>query len=571
MSKSRKNCYKERIKGIRGLMMNKKTFHNPIIKGGYPDPSICRVGDTYYLVTSSFYYFPGLPVFKSKDLVHWEQIGNAISRPEQLDFQDCDSSEGLWAPTIRYYEGTFYIINTLDVNGRTCRQNFIITAEDPKGPWSEAVIIQGADGIDPSLFFDREGRMWYCSNLTPKDLKYPEQKVIYAGELDRDTFQFKGEPQVILDGSIDHSFYTEAPHIYEVNGMYYLMTACGGTQTNHGVHLYRSSEILGPYEPCPRNPVITNRNVRLNNSLGVSVIGHGDLVQTQEGEWYVVLLGIRPYRHERQDYDDFQPRKWIRTPDRNKDAQFNLGREVFLAPVAWDYDGWLLVDNETGMVGLTERRPNLPECRPPYQSRVDNFESDKLNMAWCMRRPIREAFYSLSERPGYLRLKPGRVRAEEPGAAAMLVKRQQHNDFQAAAAMEYEPGFNGDEAGLIVTQNERFSYLLLKERQEDGLWISCFRVAGGVRERIAQKPVKAGRLYLYLEGGEGTYSFYYGYQEGEMLPLALSQDGSLLSTLVADGFVGAYLGVYGARSQEEGEAMEAFADFDWFRSEASEE
>ena len=119
MSKSRKNCYKERIKGIRGLMMNKKTFHNPIIKGGYPDPSICRVGDTYYLVTSSFYYFPGLPVFKSKDLVHWEQIGNAISRPEQLDFQDCDSSEGLWAPTIRYYEGTFYIINTLDVNGRT--------------------------------------------------------------------------------------------------------------------------------------------------------------------------------------------------------------------------------------------------------------------------------------------------------------------------------------------------------------------------------------------------------------------------------------------------------------------
>ena len=126
--------------------MNKKTFHNPIIKGGYPDPSICRVGDTYYLVVSSFYYFPGLPVFKSKDLVHWEQIGNAISRPEQLDFQDCDSSEGLWAPTIRYYEGTFYIINTLDVNGRTCRQNFIITAKNPEGPWSEAVIIQGAAG-----------------------------------------------------------------------------------------------------------------------------------------------------------------------------------------------------------------------------------------------------------------------------------------------------------------------------------------------------------------------------------------------------------------------------------------
>ena len=198
--------------------MKKNTFHNPIIKGGYPDPSICRVEDTYYMVTSSFYYFPGLPVFRSKDLVHWEQIGNAISRPEQLDFRDCDSSEGLWAATIRYYDGTFYIADTLDINGRTCRYNFILTAKDPAGPWSDAVIIEGAGGIDPSLFFDRDGRMWYCSNEVPEQLLYPEQKIIYACELDRETFQIKGERHIIFNSIVDRSFYTEAPHIYEKIG-----------------------------------------------------------------------------------------------------------------------------------------------------------------------------------------------------------------------------------------------------------------------------------------------------------------------------------------------------------------
>ena len=187
--------------------MNQDTFRNPILPGFYPDPSICAANGKYYIVTSSFYYFPGLPVFESEDLVHWRQIGNAIDRPDQLDYRDCENSEGLWAPTIRYHEGRFYIVNTLDVNGRTHRYNYVIWAEDPAGPWSDAVVIDGADGIDPSLFFDDEGRVWLCYNHVPERTAYPEHKQIILRELDRETWQFAGPEHIIWDAVKDYSLY----------------------------------------------------------------------------------------------------------------------------------------------------------------------------------------------------------------------------------------------------------------------------------------------------------------------------------------------------------------------------
>lgn len=545
--------------------MKTRTFQNPVISGGYPDPSICRVGKDYYMVTSSFYYFPGLPVFKSRDLVHWEQIGNAISRPSQLDYRNCDSSEGLWAATIRYHEGRFYIVNTLNVQGRTYRYNFIVTSKDPAGEWSDAVIIEGADGIDPSLYFDEDGRIWYCGNMIAEDVRYPTHKMIYLCELDKETFQFAGERHIIYDGAIDHSLFMEAPHIYKIDQMYYLMTACGGTQTNHCVNIARSNDLLGPYEPCPRNPIVTNRNLRIINELGVAVAGHGDLVQTQKGEWYMCLLGIRPYEREIEDYECFQPRKWIRPPDRNRNAQFNLGREVFLVPIAWDYDGWPLIDNHNGMVNLVERKPNLTTHRIPLQSRVDNFEEDTLNMAWCMRRPVSTPFYSLTDRSGYVRLHLGTARIEDPETPSMLVRRQQHYKFQAALAMEFEPKRNGEEAGLVIVQNERFCFMILKQQKMERTVVACYRVINGTRELIQEAEVASGRIYLTMEGGKGYYNFYYGNREHQMISLALKEDGAILSTLVADGFVGSYLGLY-ASSGGDG-VSENSADFDWFRYE----
>ena len=181
--------------------MKQKTFQNPLKSGFYPDPSICRVGDDYYMVTSSFVYFPGLPIFHSKDLVHWEQIGHGIHSPEQLDYKNCETSLGLWAPSIRYHDGTFYIINTFISEGREARRdNYIITAKDPAGPWSKACFVEGADGIDSSLFFDDDGRMYYAGNYIVSDPVYEGHHGIYLCELDPETFQFKGERTVIWNG-----------------------------------------------------------------------------------------------------------------------------------------------------------------------------------------------------------------------------------------------------------------------------------------------------------------------------------------------------------------------------------
>ena len=547
------------------------TFQNPILKGFYPDPSVCKANGKYYMVTSSFYYFPGLPVFESEDLVHWRQIGSAINRPEQLDYRDCDNSEGLWAATIRHHDGRFYIVNTLDVNGREHRYNYVITAENPAGPWSDAIVVKGADGIDPSLYFDEEGHVWFCDNHIPENLAFPTHKQIILQELNPETWQFMGPRYVIWDGDKDYSLYMEAPHIYHVDGWYYLMTAEGGTQTNHCVRFYRSRNLTKGYEPCPRNPVVSNRGLRMINGLGVSVAGHGDLIQTDAGEWYMVLLGIRPYDRMIEDYERFQPRMWIRTPDRNRNAQHNLGRETFLLPMAWDGDGWPIVDNSNGCLNLRERRPALPWHRDVWQSRVDNFEAPELDFQWMMQRAPQSAFWSLKERPGCLRLYALPALAEDKASSAAILRRQQHNDFQAAAAMEFEPVRNGEEAGLLLTQNERFSYMLVKEQMKGKLLLNCWQILNGERCLLKSCEVPKGRIYLYIEGRVGAYSFYWGTNEREMKPLVQDADGSFLSTLVADGYVGVMMGMYVSNGRAKICDAGCHADFDWFRYEMIEE
>ena len=519
--------------------MKQETFQNPLLSGFYPDPSICRVGDDYYMVTSSFVYFPGLPIFHSKDLIHWEQIGHGISSPEQLDYKNCETSLGLWAPTIRYHKGTFYIINTFVSGGREAqRDNYIITAKDPAGPWSKACFVEGADGIDSSLFFDEDDRMWYAGNFIYNDDLYEGHHGIYLCELDPETFQFKGERTVIWDGAKTRSKWIEAPHIYFEHGWYYLVVAEGGTFTNHSVMMARCKTIDGDYEICPRNPIVSHRHLSLLHEI--SVVGHCDIVETQNGEWWMVLLGVRPY----------------------EGAHFNLGRETFLIPVVWEEDGWLRVDNENGLVNRYERRPDLPFFRAKPEFSSDNFENAKLALRWNTIHPAEKPFYSLSTRPGCLRLSLLPEVLNEICTPAFIGRRQQHKTFRLKTAMDFVPANEHEEAGLALIQDDRFHYRFTVSL-ENGARTLTVSVCQKHEYTVLGKAILPahGRIYLSVTASEEGYDFYYGMDDQELIPVFTGADPAILSSLVNEGFTGAYLGMYASSNKT---ASDNYADFDWF-------
>lgn len=531
--------------------MMKNTFQNPLLSGFYPDPSICRVGEDYYMVTSSFVYYPGVPIFHSRDMIHWEQIGHGIERPDQLDYKNCETSLGLWAPTIRYHKGTFYIINTFVSGGREDkRDNYIITAKDPAGPWSNPVFIKGADGIDPSLFFDDDGSMWYTGNFICPEALFEGHHGIYLCELDSETFQFKGERHILWDGSQSRNKWLEAPHIYKKDGYYYLLVAEGGTFVNHSVMMARCRTIDGTYEICPRNPIVTHRH--LPPLSDISVTGHADIIDTPGGEWWMVLLAVRPYMSNSH----------ITTTDDCGHFHYNLGRETFLAPVIWDNDGWLRLDNNTGLINCEERIPDLPTAYVPLADPNDNFESDTLSMFWNTIHPPVDPFYSLTERRGYLRLKLLADTILEAATPSFVGRRQQHKLCQAKTAMEFSPVSDTEEAGLVLLQDDRFNYIFTKTCRDGQFLLRVAQTSFGVYSVLTELPIKdTERIYLAVQCNVSTYGFYYGYSEPEMICAAKDLDAALLSSSVNGGFTGVYMGMYATSN---GHESRNHADFDWF-------
>lgn len=531
--------------------MMKRTFQNPLLSGFYPDPSICRVGEDYYMVTSSFVYFPGIPVFHSRDLIHWEQIGHGIERPGQLDYQNCETSLGLWAPTIRYHKGTYYIINTFVSGGREAkRDNYIITARNPAGPWSDPIFVENADGIDSSLFFDDDGSMWYVGNFICPEALFEGHHGIYLCELDPRTFQFKGERRILWDGNQSRNKWLEAPHIYKKDGYYYLVVAEGGTFVNHSVMMARSTSIDGTYEICPRNPVVTHRH--LPPLSEISVTGHADIVQTQNGEWWMVLLAVRPYDNG----------STIATTDRCGHFHYNLGRETFMVPVIWDDDGWLRINNETGLVSLTERVPSLPASYVPLADPNDDFETDTLSMIWNTIHPPVTPFYSLTERKGFLRLMLRPETISEITTPSFVGRRQQHKLCQTKTAMEFTPAADREEAGLVLLQDDRFNYIFTKTRKNGQTILRIAQTSFGTYSVLEELPVKdTERIYLSAQCNETSYSFYFGYSEREMICAMENLDAALLSSSVNGGFTGVYMGMYATSG---GTESKNHADFDWF-------
>ncbi|MBV9749579.1 MAG: glycoside hydrolase family 43 protein, partial [Acetobacteraceae bacterium] len=269
-------------------------YANPILPGFYPDPSVIRVGDIFYLVNSTFAYFPGLPVFRSRDLVHWTQIGNAIDRPGQLNFTGRRLSEGVFAPALHHANGRFYIINTCVGCGGT----FILTARDPAGPWSDPVWIRDVGGIDPSLFTDTDGATWLVNNDAPQGKPlYEGHRAIWVRRFDLATLKTLGPAKMIVNGGVDIStkpIWAEGPHIFRHDGRYYLTTAEGGTAINHSEVVYQSDHPDGPFTPL-RHPILTQRDLDPARSEPITSAGHAQLVDTPKGDWWATFLAVRPY------------------------------------------------------------------------------------------------------------------------------------------------------------------------------------------------------------------------------------------------------------------------------------
>jgi alpha-N-arabinofuranosidase len=507
------------------------SFRNPVVPGFHPDPSVVRVGSDYYLVTSSFEFFPGVPVFHSRDLVHWRQLGHALTRESQLPLAKARTSGGIYAPTIRHHAGTFYVITT-NVDGGG---NFYVTAKDPAGPWSEPVWIREQGGIDPSLFFDDDGTAYLTTNGGAPGGSGP--RGIYQSTIDLATGRLLTPPRHVWGGT--GSRYPEGPHLYKIGGRYYLMISEGGTEYGHMVTIARSDSPWGPFEPCPGNPFFTHRATEMD--VPIQGTGHADLVQDHEGGWWMVFLAFRPvggwYWH-------------------------HLGRETFLAPVTWDAQNWPVV-NEGKVVTPSMSVRGLPAHPWPPPPVRDDFASP-LGPEWTHLRNPAKASYSLDERPGWLTLRGTAVSLDATASPTWVGRRQQHLSCTARARLDFAPARDGEEAGLTVYRNPEHRYEIGVGRAGGRRQVFVRQTIGPSLQAItASTPVEGGGpVVLRVEAKPEAYAFSFGLGEAPSTwtPLGTAPT-RFLSTEVAGGFTGAFFALYASGADQPASVP---ALFDWF-------
>jgi xylan 1,4-beta-xylosidase len=498
-------------------------FRNPIMPGFHPDPSIVRVGKDYYLVNSTFAYYPGLPIFRSRDLVNWTQIGNAIDRPDMFDFSGLGVARAVFAPTIRYHGGLFYIVNTCI----ECGFNFIISAKTPSGPWSAPTFLPPVDGIDPDLFFDDDGRVWISNNGpsvgTPR---YDGHRAIWIQEFDLKTMTMIGPRSVIVDGGVkpgDKPIWTEGPHIFKRDGFYYLIAAEGGTAGNHSETVFRSRKVTGPYAPGPINPILTQRDLDPKRPFPVYATGHADFVQTLRGAWWAVFLGTRPYEANLS----------------------NMGRETFLLPVRWPKGGWPMILPQGKAVPQALAGPKLKHAAVER----DEFDAPKLSPDWLMLRTPKEDWYSLSALLGSLTLKPRAVPLGSTGNPSFLGKRQRDAQTVVETELRYIPETIGDHAGLAIFADERHFYFTGLWRTEKGVMLVVSRRGGPDDPEegriVATAPIKDGGPVRLRIGTFGpTLQFSYAFPDGDLQSLYGTEDGRMLASEASNQFTGTVIGVY---------------------------
>jgi xylan 1,4-beta-xylosidase len=544
--------------------MSNSLIHNPVLTGFHPDPSICRAGDEYFIATSTFEWWPAVRIHRSRDLVNWRHAAYAVTRKSQLNLYGTPDSGGVWAPCLSYHDGLFWLVysNVRALLGAYKDvHNYIITAPSIEGPWSEPSYVNSS-GFDPSLFHDTDGRSWFLNQQwIHHPGKHPFNGILIQ-EWDRKTRKLVGEVRNIFRGT--NLLITEAPHLYQRDGWYYLMTAEGGTSFEHAVTIARSRSILGPYEVMPGNPLLTA--IGSHRSM-LQRTGHASMVETPNGDWYLAYLCGRP-----NEWDAVSPND--PTPPDYPQAHCILGRETGLERVVWDQDGWPRLANGTRHAHWTVESTLTPDFPAPKAAELDHFDSDHLGPDWnSLRNPVTEDWCSLKTRPGWLRLH-GRESFLSTFDQSLVARRQQHLHCSAETAIEFSPTTFQQMAGLATYYNTRsHAYLHVTAHEETAAPVLRLMVSrdGAISDAGTTPLPSNAKLELGVDVDATTMQFRYRLNDGAWQPIGEPIDTYFLSDEFACRFEGdvvrsfGFTGNFIALACQDISGARLPADFDYFR------
>lgn len=507
---------------------------NPVMQGFYPDPSVCAVDmvaedgnkkRVYYLVNSTFCYTPGVPIFYSEDLCEWTQVGHVLTKKSQLGLDGLAMSKGIYAPTIRYHKGTFYMITTNVMGGG----NFYVTAKDPAGEWSDPVYLPDAEGIDPSLFFDGD-TCYYVGQRNKKDGEYFGDCEIWIQELDLEQGKLVGEVHSLWDGAMKHAIWPEGPHLYKKDDYYYLMIAEGGTAYEHSICVARSKELFGPYESYRSNPVFTHRH--LGHQMEIQNTGHGDLVEDANGNWYIFMLATRPV-------NDCAP----------------LGRETFVAEVRWE-DDWPVINPGVGQLRKYQPVGNMTvqECeeqmkvvmeddKNSYKVAEELVWSEPLDKRCVFFRYPNEGMYkieALDDKKTALGLLLAENTFEDDKAPAYIGVRVTDMEFALATDVRIDADVEG-EAGLVYLHDEKNYVKWVLQKGNGVANIVLVHVEDGVAKELYCDKAVSDVVNLKLEF---TDMILRAHADGKCVDITV--DACDLTSERKGGFTGCTIGVYAA-------------------------
>lgn len=520
------------------------TIKNPILQGFYPDPSIERVGDDYYLINSTFAYFPGLPIFHSKDLKNWKLVGHAIERPSQFDFKGHRTSEGLFAPAISYYEGRFYVVCTNVRWG-----NFVVTAVNPAGPWSDPVRLPEVSGIDPSVcFIDGKAYIIYNSEAPDNKPLYDGHRTIKIVDFDYKNLKVTSEPKILVNGGVDLSkkpVWIEGPHLFKRGNYYYISAAEGGTSVNHSQVIFRSDKPTGPFHPWDKNPIMTQRDLDPDRPKPVTSTGHADLFIGPDNNWYAVYLAVRPY----------------------EDNHYNTGRETFISPVTWTADGWPVIIPKGEEVKYSYtfnwKEQPLKDTYPlngNFRYKADFAHPDN---SFIFLRDHDPGMFSTGKKGLKINLKPAVIHEKE--ASAFVGRRLMHMYAAFKTSFDFTPASENEDAGIVLYQSDWNTYYAAKTLKNGRPVIELRKSKrNGNYDILASENLQGGKpLNLWIDFAADKLTFSYSEGKEKARVLAAGVDAKHLSTETAGGFVGVTIGMYGSSNGQSSHNSVTFKTFEY--------